>query len=62
LEVLRKKSANISMDFFVKKKDSPYCEKNLFFDKAYKASLQHEPFFGSLIPAFQISTCSDSSF
>ena len=50
------------MDFFVKKKDSPYCEKNLFFDKAYKASLQHEPFFGSLIPAFQISTCSDSSF
>jgi hypothetical protein len=54
--------ADISMDFFVKKKDSPYCEKNLFFDKAYKASLQHEPFFGSLIPAFQISTCSDSSF
>jgi len=25
--------ANISMDFFVKKKDSPCCEKNVFFDK-----------------------------
>ncbi len=34
------------MDFFVKKKDSSWCEKNLFFDKGEKASLQHEPFVG----------------
>jgi hypothetical protein len=25
--------AKISMDFLVKKKDFPYCEKNVFFDK-----------------------------
>ena len=50
------------MDFFVKKKDFPCCEKNLFFDKAYKASSQHELFFGSLIPASQIGTCSDLVF
>ena len=54
--------ANISMDFFVKKKDFSCCEKNLFFDNGSKAVLQHEPFFGSLIPALQITTCSDVLF
>ena len=29
--------ANISMDFIVKKKDPPCCEKNVFFDKASPA-------------------------
>ena len=50
------------MDCIVKKKDPSCCEKNVFFDKAYTVRFQHEPFLGFLIPASQISTCSDVLF
>jgi hypothetical protein len=46
----------------VVKKKLPLLRKKLFIDKGLKPPRQHEPFFGSLIPALQITTCSDLLF